>query len=65
MDNLAKRVEQIVVETKNEKTKLEQIRQFDETIKKLGELEKSVNPTYSFPLIDTLGRQTYSNLNKK
>lgn len=65
MENIAKLLEQIVQETKEEKNKLEQISKFDETIKMLGNMEKSEKPTYSFPLTDTLGRQTYSNLNRK
>jgi hypothetical protein len=62
MENIAKLVKQIVDKTKEEKNKLEQISRFDETIKMLGNFEK---PAYSFPLTDTLGRQTYSNLNRK
>ncbi|MEO5789927.1 hypothetical protein [Gelidibacter sp.] len=62
MENIAKLLEQIVDKTKEGKNKLEQISKFDETIKMLGLIEK---PTYSFPLTDTLGRQTYSNLNRK
>lgn len=65
MENIAKLLEQIVEETKEEKNKLEQVSKFEETIKMLGNLEKSEKPTYSFPLTDTLGRQTYSNLNRK
>ena len=65
MENIARLVEQIVDKTKEEKNKLEQISRFDETIKMIGNLEKSEKPSYSFPLTDTLGKQTYSNLNKK
>jgi len=65
MEDIAKLVEQIVDKTKEEKNKLEQISRFDETVKMLGNMEKSERPTYSFPLTDTLGRQTYSNLNRK
>ncbi len=65
MENIAKLVEQIVNKTKEEKNNLDQISRFDETIKMLGNVGKSEKPTYSFPLTDTLGRQTYSNLNRK
>ncbi|MCB0459175.1 MAG: hypothetical protein KDC74_04055 [Flavobacteriaceae bacterium] len=65
MENIAKLVEQIVNKTKEEKNKFEQISRFDETIKMLGNVEKSEKTTYSFPLADTLGEQTYSNLNRK
>ena len=65
MENLAKLVKKIVAETNKEKDKLQQISKFDETLKILGDIEVSDKPTYSFPLTDTLGKQTYSNLNKK
>ncbi|WP_417874063.1 hypothetical protein [Xanthomarina gelatinilytica] len=65
MENIAKRVEQIVNKTIEEKNKLEQISKFDETLKMLGNLKKSEKLTYNFPLTDTLGRHTYSNLNRK
>jgi len=62
---MAELVKQVVDKTKEERNKLEQISKFDETIKMLGSVGKSKKPSYSFPLTNTLGRQTYSNLNRK
>lgn len=65
MENIAKLVEGIVDKTKKQENKMEQISKFDETVKMLGHVEKSEKSTYSLPLTDTLGRQTYSHLNKR
>lgn len=65
MENLAKLVEQLVNKTNTEKNNLEQISKFDETLKMLRIKDSSEKTTYNFPLIDTLGTQTYSNLNRR
>jgi len=65
MENLTNIVEKITQQIDEEKDKLQQISKFDETIKMLGSIVILEKPTYSFPLIDTLGKQTYSNLNRR
>jgi argonaute-like protein implicated in RNA metabolism and viral defense len=65
MGDIVKLIEKIVDKAESKENKLEQISKFDEAIKMLEILEKSEKLTYNFPLTDTLGKQTYSNLNKK
>lgn len=64
MSKLSKKVSEII-----DKSSLDfnsdQIRKFDDLLKNMHELQsKSVNSNYSFPQIDTLGRRTYSSLNR-
>jgi len=65
MGSTVKNVEQIVRQTKASCKDLQQISKFDETLKLLGDIKKSKKSKYNFPLIDTLGKRTYLNLNKK
>ena len=63
MVDIAQRVEQIIDKTEKKKSSLEQISRFDETIKLLGNLDKTKETSYSLPLTDTLGKRTFSRLN--
>jgi|GEM_PF-896262 len=65
MENLTNLAQQIIQQTEKDKDKLQQISEFDETLKMLEGLMVLEKSTYSFPMIDTLGKQTYSNLNSK
>lgn len=65
MENLVKIVGSLVDGTKKSTIKNEQISKLDEIIKALGDDEGMKKPTYNFPQPDTLGIQTYSNLNRK
>ena len=40
-------------------------REFDSLIKEMDKLGYSKKPDYSLPLVDTIGKTTYSTLNKR
>lgn len=65
MKDLDKKLAGIVQEMNNTEEDLHQIKQFDESLKRLGLAENSRKSTYTYPLVDTIGRNTYSLLNKK
>ncbi|MFB6318512.1 hypothetical protein [Saccharicrinis sp. FJH54] len=69
MKDLAKHVEDILDDTKKQAVKnnadFEQIRKLDEALTILNKLEDREKPSYCLPPVDTLGKQTYTNLNRK
>lgn len=65
MKNIADKLEEIKSQTDVEKAKFEQLARFDDTIKNLEKVLTLEKPTYSFPQVDTIGKQTYTSLNKK
>jgi hypothetical protein len=65
MSKLAEKVEQILKDHEKLQINSGLINDYFETVKKLSELNIIQKPTYNFPPTDTLGRWTYSNLNRK
>lgn len=65
MEDLDKKISEIVQKMDNEQDSLHQIKQFDDLFKKMGLTQNSDRPTYTYPLVDTIGKDTYSHLNKK
>lgn len=65
MKDIADKLEEIKNPTDDEKSKFEQLTKFEETVKNLEKFLTLEKPTYSFPLVDTIGKQTYTSLNKK
>lgn len=65
MKNIADKLEEIKSQTDVEKAKFEQLTRFDDTIKNLEKVLTLEKPTYNFPQVDTIGKQTYTSLNKK
>lgn len=65
MKNVADRLEEIKNQTYVEKAKFEQLTRFEETIKNLEKVLTLEKPTYSLPQVDTIGKRTYTSLNKK
>lgn len=65
MKNIADKLEEIKNQTDVEKAKFEQLTRFEDTIKNLEKVLTLEKPTYSFPQVDTIGKQTYTSLNKK
>jgi hypothetical protein len=65
MENIADKLEEIKNQTDSEKSKFEQLSKFEDTIKNLQKILTIEKPTYSFPQVDTIGKQTYTSLNKK
>lgn len=65
MENMADKLDDIKRHSDLEETKFEQISKFDETLKNLEKVLKLEKPTYSFPQVDTIGKQTYTSINKK
>jgi len=65
MKNIADKLEEIKSQTDVEKTKFEQLSKFDETMKNLQKILTLEKPSYSFPQVDTIGKRTYTTLNKK
>jgi hypothetical protein len=65
MKNLVEKVEQIVNQSETEKAKLNQLATFEVTLKSLQEIVPLDKPTYAFPQVDTIGKRTYSTLNKR
>jgi hypothetical protein len=65
MKDIADKLEEIKNQTDDEKSKFKQLTKFEETVKNLEKFLTLEKPTYSFPLVDTIGKQTYTSLNKK
>lgn len=65
MNNISEKFEDIVKLSENDKVKYEQLSKFDDTMNKLKVLMPIEKPLYNLPQVDTIGRRTYSSLNKK
>jgi hypothetical protein len=65
MRNIADKLEEIKNQTDVEEAKFEQLTRFEDTIKNLEKVLTLEKPSYSFPQVDTIGKRTYSSLNKK
>lgn len=65
MRNIADKLEEIKNQTDVEEAKFEQLIRFEDTIKNLEKVLTLEKPSYSFPQVDTIGKRTYSSLNKK
>lgn len=65
MKQIATKLEEVIIKTEAEKAKFEQLAKFDETLKNLQKVITLEKPSYSFPQIDTIGKRTYSSLNRK
>ena len=65
MEKLSEKLEQLTIELESEKEKFDQITNFDETLNNLQKIIKLEKPSYSYPLIDTIGRRLNATINKK
>jgi hypothetical protein len=65
MKNIADKLEEIKNQTDVEKEGFEQLSRFEDTLKNLQKVLTLEKPTYSFPQVDTIGKRTYTSLNKK
>jgi hypothetical protein len=65
MKNLAEKLEQIINESDANMAEFDQISKFEDTMKDLQKVVTFAKPTYVFPQVDTIGKQTYTSLNKK
>ena len=65
MEKLAEKLDSIILQVESDKANFEQLSKFEDTMNNLQRLLPLEKPSYVFPLVDTLGRQTYSSLNKK
>ena len=65
MKNIAENIEQIIKRLEPNNAKFEQISKLDDTLKSLQSVSTIDKPSYIFPQIDTIGKNTYSSLNKK
>ena len=65
MKNIAENIEQIIKRLEPNNAKFEQISKLDDTLKSLQSVSPIDKPSYIFPQIDTIGKNTYSSLNKK
>lgn len=65
MKNIAENIEQIIKRLETNNAKFEQISKLDETLKSLQVVSSTEKPSYILPQIDTIGKNTYSSLNKK
>lgn len=65
MKDVDRKITELIQTVDNSDNDLHQIKQCDESLKKLGLAEAYRKPSYTYPLVDTIGRNTYSLLNKK
>jgi hypothetical protein len=65
MEKLSEKLEQLTIKLESEKAKFDQITNFDHTLNNLQKIITLEKPTYSYPLIDTIGRRLNSTINKK
>jgi hypothetical protein len=65
MKEVDKKVTALIQLMENKGMELHQIKEFDESLKRLGLTDATTKPSYTYPLVDTIGRNTYSLLNKK
>ena len=65
MKTIAENIEQIIKRLETSDAKFEQISSLDDAIKSLQVIYPIDKPSYIFPQIDTIGKNTYSSLNKK
>lgn len=65
MKNIADKLEGIKNQTDVGRAKFEQLSRFNDTLKNLEKVLTLEKPTYSFPQVDTIGKRTYTSLNKK
>lgn len=64
MKNIANKLEEIKNQLEIDNASFDQLSNFDTTIKNLEKFLKLEKPSYDFPHIDTIGKQTYNSLNK-
>ena len=64
MKNIAEKLDVIAKQSEIDKSELDQLLKFDETMNQLKVLMSIEKPIYNFPQIDTIGKRTYSSLNK-
>ena len=65
MKNIAEKLEVITKQSEYDKAKFEQLSKFDDMMNHLQVLMTIEKPVYNLPQVDTIGRRTYSSLNKK
>lgn len=65
MKNIAEKLDEIIKQTASDKAKFEQLSNFEDTMNTLQSIMAMEKPTYNYPQVDTIGKQTYSSLNKK
>ncbi|MBL7854408.1 MAG: hypothetical protein JNL17_08410 [Cyclobacteriaceae bacterium] len=65
MRNLTDKLKDIKIQAEVENAKFEQLSKFEHTLNDLQKVLTLDKPTYSLPHVDTIGKRTYSSLNKK
>ena len=65
MKNIAEKLDVIIKQSVIDNAKFDQLSKFEDTLNKLQSLMSIEKPTYDFPQVDTIGKRTYSSLNKK
>lgn len=65
MDDLTTKVHEIVSKSSESISSLEQIANFDKMIESIGGLAKSEKSEYNLPLVDTIDRSIYPQVNKR
>lgn len=65
MENIANKVEEIVMQFESEQKSFEDMLKFDDILKRLGKLVILETPTYDLPMVDTIGKNTYNSINNK
>jgi hypothetical protein len=63
--NISKKIEEILSQSESSSSGFGQIAKFEETLKNLQKIAPINKPVYNLPQTDTIGKQTYSSLNRK
>lgn len=65
MKDIVDKLEQVIQISGDSNVNFEQIIKLDEALKSIKDINFIEKPSYVYPQIDTIGRNTYSFLNKK
>ena len=65
MENLTTKLNEVLSNSSDLTSGLEQIINFDKMIESMGGLEKSEKSEYNIPPVDTIGRSIYPHVNKR
>jgi len=64
MKTIADKLKETVNVEQNKNSNIKNLKEFDQLIAQIGKLGYSEKAVYSFPLVDTIGKTTYTTLNK-
>lgn len=64
MKSIADQLNETIIAEELKNSKDEKFREFEQVLSQMEKLGYSQKPDYSFPLVDTIGKTTYSVLNK-